>query len=288
MSRSFRVGLILPSSNTTMEDRAGRAAPTPPTSRSRPVQPPFRPHADDPGDPGRARRHGPGERPLRRRTRRRGMRHRRLRLPRRRDGRRQSRPHWCGKATLTSSLDGATHPSRDQHGRTRGNLSAMGQPTYALIAPYLPSLTQRVVDYLADLGIEVVPARSALEYLTTGGSAVSIQPTWSPSAVRSIWREPTRLSFRRASRCLPCQPSLKSSGAWACRSCPPQLPPPTSSSPDSGSSRWSTAPVTCSKKAWSPHSGRAEAPQSAPVPPRLQPSCSLAEQLRHAYQHSLP
>ena len=39
-------------------------------------------------------------------------------------------------------------------------ISAIGATHIALIAPYLPSLTQRVVDYLADLGIEVVDAVS--------------------------------------------------------------------------------------------------------------------------------
>jgi maleate isomerase len=39
-------------------------------------------------------------------------------------------------------------------------ISAIGATRIALIAPYLPSLTERVVDYLADLGIEVVDAVS--------------------------------------------------------------------------------------------------------------------------------
>ncbi len=128
MSRSFRVGLILPSSNTTMEvelaellRRRQQADPdrfSLHSARMRMTQ--VTPDALAVMD----RESGRCAAELAT-----GMRHRRLRLPRRRDGRRQSRPHWCGKATLTSSLDGATHPRRDQRGRTRGgHLRHRGNP----------------------------------------------------------------------------------------------------------------------------------------------------------------
>jgi maleate isomerase len=71
------------------------------------------------------------------------------------------RAHVASETRLTAvASDDGQAPVVTSAGALPAALGDLGATRVALIAPYLPALTSRVVDYLADLGVEVVDSIS--------------------------------------------------------------------------------------------------------------------------------
>ena len=99
--------------------------------------------------------------------------------------------HCVAEAEITSALnaEGADAPVISSAGALISAIGALGAKRVAIITPYLKDLTARVVDYIEDTGIEVV---DALSLEVPDNLAVA---RLDPADLREHWR---RLDLRRA------------------------------------------------------------------------------------------
>ena len=99
--------------------------------------------------------------------------------------------HCVAEAEITSALnaEGADAPVVSSAGALISAIGALGAKRVAIITPYLKDLTARVVDYIQDTGIEVV---DALSLEVPDNLAVA---RLDPADLREHWR---RLDLRRA------------------------------------------------------------------------------------------
>jgi maleate isomerase len=99
--------------------------------------------------------------------------------------------HCVAEAEITSALnaEGADAPVVSSAGALISAMEALGAKRVAIITPYLKDLTARVVDYIEDTGIEVV---DALSLEVPDNLAVA---RLDPADLREHWR---RLDLRRA------------------------------------------------------------------------------------------
>ena len=131
--------------------------------------------------------------------------------------------HRAAEAEIESILEQehARAPVVSSAGALVDALHALGARRIGIVAPYLEELTRLVVAYIEDAGIEVGDAIS-LEVPRTARSPRSIRTTSKSTGSGSTCAAATRSSSRPACRCARSRCSRRWSAAAGCRRCPPR------------------------------------------------------------------